>query len=128
MKQPTKIITAALVMWFSLMQFPVAQAAMITTGEAIQIQQRNIDRNNLLSMLQKDELRAQLAEYGVDAQLAAERISHMTDAEIAMLNDRLDEMPAGESFLSVIGLIVVVLVFTDLLGATDVFPFIRPVS
>ncbi|UXI03002.1 DUF6627 family protein [Photobacterium sp. TY1-4] len=128
MKQPTKIMTAALVMLFSLIQLPVAQAAMITTGEAIQIQQRNIDRNNLLSMLQKDELRAQLAEYGVDAQLAAERISHMTDAEIAMLNDHLDDMPAGESFLSVIGLIVVVLVFTDLFGATDVFPFIRPVN
>lgn len=128
MKQPTKIITAALVMWFSLMQFPVAQAAMITTGEAIQVEQRNIDRANLLSMLQKDELQQQLAEYGVDAQLAAERISHMTDAEIAMLNDHLDEMPAGEGVLSVIGLIVVVLVVTDLIGATDIFPFIRPVN
>ncbi|UTV30520.1 DUF6627 family protein [Photobacterium atrarenae] len=128
MKKPAKILTTAMIMLFSLVQMPLTQAAMITTGEAIQAQQRNIDRDNLLSMLQKDELRAQLAAYGVDAQAAAERISHMTDAEIAMLNDHLDEMPAGESFLSVIGLIVVVLVVTDLIGATDVFPFIRPVS
>ncbi|MEJ2765369.1 DUF6627 family protein [Photobacterium sp. MCCC 1A19761] len=128
MKKPTKFMTAALVLLFSLVQMPVVQAAMITTGEAIQVQQRHIDRGNLLSMLQKDELQQQLAEYGLDAQLVAERVRHMTDAEIAMLNKHLDEMPAGEGVLSIIGLIVVVLVVTDLIGVTDVFPFIRPIN
>ena len=52
----------------------------------------------------------------------------MTDAEIAQINQRLSSLPAGSS--SVVGAILIVFivfVITDVLGATDIFPFIRPI-
>ena len=111
-----------------MVQIPMASSAIITTDEAIQLQQNDINREYILSMLQKDELQQQLADYGLDAQLAAERVSHMTDAEIALLNERLNEMPAGEGVVGTIVLIFIVFIITDALGATDIFPFVRPIN
>jgi len=128
MKKPNKILASILIMLISIVQIPMAQAAIITTDEAIQVQQSDIDREYILSMLQKDELQQHLADYGLDAQLAAERVSHMSDAEIALLNERLNEMPAGEGVVGVIVLIFIVFIITDALGATDLFPFVKPIN
>ena len=51
----------------------------------------------------------------------------MTDAEISELNKRLADMPAGGDAVGVIILLFVIFVITDMLGATDIFPFIHPV-
>ena len=128
MKKPNKILASILIMLIGLVQIPMAQAAIITTDEAIQVQQNDINREYILSMLQKDELQKQLADYGLDAPLAAERVSHMSDAEIALLNERLNEMPAGEGVVGAIVLIFVVFIITDALGATDLFPFVKPIN
>lgn len=128
MKKSKKILASILIMLISMVQIPMASSAIITTDEAIQLQQNDINREYILSMLQKDELQQQLADYGLDAQLAAERVSHMTDAEIALLNERLNEMPAGEGVVGTIVLIFIVFIITDALGATDIFPFVRPIN
>ncbi len=128
MKKPNKILASILIMLIGLVQIPMAQAAIITTDEAIQVQQSDINREYILSMLQKDELQKQLADYGLDSSLAAERVSHMSDAEIALLNERLNEMPAGEGVVGVIVLIFIVFIITDALGATDLFPFVKPIN
>ena len=53
----------------------------------------------------------------------------MTDAEIAQINQRIAEMPAGgSSVLGVLLIIFIVFVITDVLGATDIFPFIKPIK
>ncbi|MDX1303083.1 DUF6627 family protein [Photobacterium sp.] len=128
MKKSQKILASILIMLISMVQIPMVQAAIITTDEAIQVQQNDINREYILSMLQKDELQQHLADYGLDAQLAAERVSHMSDAEIALLNERLNEMPAGEGVVGTIVLIFIVFIITDALGATDIFPFVKPIN
>ena len=51
----------------------------------------------------------------------------MSDDEVAQLAERIDSMPAGQGAVgAVIGaavLIFIVLLITDLLGFTSVFPF-----
>lgn len=128
MKKSQKILASILIMLISMVQIPMVQAAIITTDEAIQVQQNDINREYILSMLQKDELQQHLSDYGLDAQLAAERVSHMSDAEIALLNERLNEMPAGEGVVGTIVLIFIVFIITDALGATDIFPFVKPIN
>jgi hypothetical protein len=55
------------------------------------------------------------------------RIAALTDAEAAELAARIDSLPAGG--IGIIGAILVVflvLLITDILGLTKVFPFTRP--
>jgi hypothetical protein len=47
---------------------------------------------------------------------------------VARINQRLAELPAGGDVLGVIVLIFVIFVITDVIGATDIFPFIHAVK
>ena len=112
-------------------QLAPAQAAMVGTEQLVQQEQSRVDRAQLLSMLERQDVRAQLMELGVDPQDAKDRVAGLTDAQVAELNDRLAELPAGagvETVLIVLLIIFIVFVITDAVGATDIFPFIHPVN
>jgi Mg2+ and Co2+ transporter CorA len=115
----------ALLGFFGSVTLPV-QAAMISTPDVIQSQQSQYDREQLFSMLDRDDVQEKLVSMGVAPELVQERINSMTDFEIAQLNQQINDMPAG-GILGVIVLIFVVFVITDAIGATDIFPFVRPV-
>jgi hypothetical protein len=51
-----------------------------------------------------------------------------TDAEALELKAHIDEAPAGAAnVLVILGVVFVVLVITDYLGFTRIFPFTRPI-
>ncbi|EHQ51443.1 MULTISPECIES: DUF6627 family protein [Ectothiorhodospira] len=104
-------------------------AGMVGTDRLIQTEQGLVDRAQLLSSLERADVQQQLARLGVSNEEAAERIARMTDEEVRQLNERLEELPAGAaSVLGVVVLIFIVFIITDAIGATDVFPFVRPVN
>lgn len=115
----------ALLGFFGSVTLPV-QAAMISTPDVIQSEQSQYDREQLFSMLDRDDVQEKLVSMGVAPELVQERINSMTDFEIAQLNQQINDMPAG-GIIGVIVLIFVVFVITDAIGATDIFPFVRPV-
>ncbi len=82
-------------------------------------------RTRLSTLLARQELMQGLEAYGVSAIEAQARVDAMTDAEVAALDQRLAELPAGGSIGTII-LVFFILIVTDLLGATDVFPAIKP--
>lgn len=106
-----------------------AQAALVSTEQALAAAEPAEARARLMGLLQRDEVRLELEALGVDPAEAEARIARLTDAEIAAVAGRLEELPAGEGALgAVIGaalFIFLVLLITDLLGLTDVFPFVR---
>jgi len=104
-----------------------AQAAMVGTASVIQTETSRVDREQLAQMLERDDVRQQLQAMGVQPEVAKKRIAMMTDAEVASLNQRLEEMPAGSDALGILLFILLVFVITDIIGATDIFPFIHPV-
>ena len=82
-------------------------------------------------MLERQDVQAQLIELGVDPNDAKDRVAGMTDAQVAELNDRLTDLPAGEGVGTVLGILLIiflVFVITDVIGATNIFPFIHPVN
>lgn len=120
-----------LLAWIALMSFfgsvtLPAQAAMISTPEVIQSQQSAYDREQLASLLDREEIQEKLLSMGVAPDSVQERISSMTDFEIAQLNQQINDLPAG-GVLGAIVLIFVVFIITDAIGATDIFPFVHPV-
>lgn len=108
-----------------------AWADMVSTEAVLaQAQDAESARSRVASLLARDDVQAQLESLGVDPDDARARVAALTDAEVVALDGRLGELPAGGDFVgAVVGVVIVtiaVLIFTDLLGLTDVFPFIDP--
>lgn len=108
-------------------QMAPLHAAMVSTGEVIQQQQHQLAKGQLLAALERTEVREKLAAMGVDADDAKARVATLTEAELAELNHGINELPAGSDILSLAVTVFIVLVITDIIGATDVFSFVHPI-
>lgn len=111
-----------------VMQVPMANAAMIGTPEVLTEQRQQVDRQQLLAMLDDAEAKAQLEAYGVDRADVERRIASLTPAELAQFNQQLSEAPAGGSVAGVIVLFLVIFIITDMLCATNIFSFIHCIN
>lgn len=119
----------ALLLAVSMLGAQVApvQAGMIGTDQVLAAEQGRINRDNLASLLEREDLQRQLSALGVDVKDARERVAGLTDAEVARINQRVAELPAGGDVLGAVLLIFIIFVITDAIGATDIFPFVHPV-
>lgn len=107
------------------MHMPAAQAAMIGTDAIVRAEQAQQDRARLESLLDREEVKQRLLGQGVDAADVKARIDALSDSEVQTLAQRIDQLPAGGDGLGVLVFIFVLLLVTDLLGLTDVFPFVK---
>ncbi len=82
-----------------------AQAAMITTPEILAAP----DRAQLVSSLQSQEVQQQLIKMGVDPVAAMNRVDQMTETEIATLQGKIEQLPAGAG-ISTIDLLLIIIV------------------
>lgn len=106
-----------------------ANAALVSTEEAARLasaSQTGSGHARLAAALARDDVHAELLRQGVDPTLAQERIAALTDAEATRLADQIDSAPAG-GIIGAILLVFFVLLFTDILGLTKVFPFTRSI-
>jgi hypothetical protein len=119
-----------LLLSLSLIVLPInsAQAAMISNGQIIGEVQTELDRSDVLQVLERENAQQQLRALGVSPEMVKERVSHMTDQEVAQLNQHLADLPAGGDVLAVILILFIVFIVTDMLGATNIFPFVKPVN
>lgn len=87
------------------------------------------DRTELLAMLDRDDVRRQLESLGVNPLDARARVESLTDAEAHQLAERIGELPAGAdtSILGILFAVFVILLITDILGLTKIFPFTRSI-
>ncbi len=104
---------------------PAANAAIVSTSELVATEQSKIGREYLLNSLEREEVRTALTSQGVDLEMAKQRVASMTDEEVKALNQKMEEMPAGGGVVGAVVIIFLVLVITDLVGWTDVFPFVN---
>jgi len=106
-----------------------AHAAMVSTDEILKQNKQNLDRERLTVLLDRSEVRKQLEDWGVKSEEAKAWIDSLTDREIAEIVTRIDQMPAGGSAIGILVggalLVFFVLLATDILGYTDVFPFVK---
>jgi hypothetical protein len=109
----------------------VAQAAMITTdavAAAATDAQIAARRAHVLATLNRADVAQALADKGVDMAAARARVAALSGDEVMALADQLDTAPAGAAdVLGTIVFIFVLLLITDILGFTKVFPFTRSI-
>jgi hypothetical protein len=103
-----------------------ASAAVFSSEQVISNQQFNFNKQQVLSYVDSAEVQNKLIELGVSPADAKQRIANMTAEELNALNSQMNEMPAG-GIVGVVVTVLVVVVVTDLMGLTDVYPFINPI-
>ena len=120
---------ALAVMLCATLPMQTAQAGMVST-EQVAAQANpasHAQREHVLSLLDRADVRQALEKNGVNPDDAKSRVAAMTDDEVAQLNGKLDAVPAGGDVVGVLVFIFLVLLITDILGFTKVFPFTRPI-
>jgi hypothetical protein len=123
MNRLRRLIASLLVVSLTGMGVPLpAQAGMIGTDSLA-------ERERIGAMLERADVQARLQSYGVSPAEVKARVAALTDAEAADLAARIDSLPAGgESVLGVLLIVFLVLLFTDIMGWTKIFPFTRPMK
>ncbi|HZD53602.1 MAG TPA: PA2779 family protein, partial [Woeseiaceae bacterium] len=71
--------------------------------------------------LSRDSVRQQLEKLGVDPADAKARVASLSDAELASLDQRMNELPSGSGAIEVLGVVFLVLLVLELVGITDIF-------
>ncbi|AHI32698.1 MULTISPECIES: PA2779 family protein [Marinobacter] len=115
----------AIMMAFGSVWASSASAGMVGTGELLTEQRTDLDRQSLLNMLERDEVKEKLAEMGVSQEQVEQRIQNLTPEELSSFEQQLAEAPVGEGVVGIIVLFLLVFIITDMLCATDIFPFIN---
>jgi len=85
------------------------------------------ERGQMLSILDRQEVRAGLEARGVSPADVKARVAAMSDDEVAQLAGQIEKLPAGGDVLGILLTVFIVLLITDILGFTKIFPFTRSV-
>lgn len=107
-----------------------ARAALIGTEQVARaeaVEQGTSAHARLDALLARADVRAQLERLGVGTDDARERVAALTDEEAAVLAQQIENAPAG-GIIGAILLVFFVLLVTDILGFTKVYPFTRPIK
>ena len=103
----------------------IATESVAATTDLVQVESR---RAQVLATLNRADVTEALVAKGVDMDAARARIASLSDQEVVALADQLEHAPAGASgVLGTIVFIFLVLLVTDILGFTKVFPFTRSI-
>ncbi|HEX6703646.1 MAG TPA: PA2779 family protein [Albitalea sp.] len=106
-----------------------AQATLVSTEQVAAtegVRSATAEREHVNATLARADVAAGLQERGVSVEQVRARVAALTDDEVAAVANAIDTAPAGASdVLGILFTIFIVLLITDILGFTKVFPFTR---
>lgn len=118
-------IASFMVLCMTALGLPLhANAGIVSTQEATYATE---ERAKVEAFLARDDVRQGLEAQGISSASAIDRVKMMTDEEVTQLAGRIDQAPAGGDVLGTIVGIGLLLLITDILGFTKIYPFTRPV-
>ena len=124
MKAFNRCVARLLIVCTFALGMPLPVSAEIVTTEQIYASE---ERDRVRSFLDRSDVQAQLQRLGVEPGEAQARVDALTDDEAARIAGHLEQLPAGGSVIGVLFAIFIILLITDILGLTKVFPFTRSV-
>lgn len=102
------------------------QAAIVSTEQVVTAAAAEQNRAKVAATFERADVQAELQKMGVSSDEARARVAAMSDAEAASVANKIDSLPAGgDGIVGAIVFIFVLLLVTDILGLTKVFPFTR---
>ena len=104
---------------------PAVQAGLVGTDAVVNAKQVQDARDNLRTALDREDVRQTLLARGASPDQVQARVDALTDREAQQLAAKLDQHPAGGDALALGVFVFLVLLITDILGFTDIFPFVK---
>ena len=119
----------ATMMLLIAMPYQPLLAAMVPTEATIYQIKVQDARDHLKTLISKNDIKKSLISQGIDPMEAKARVDSLSDSEVIEVADKIEQLPAGGgAFGAVIAasvIVFLVLLITDILGYTDVFPFVK---
>lgn len=121
------LLIAALV----ITSLPVAAAPaspstdLVSTQSVLSNDSAQADRERIHQLLNRADIQDALVKQGVDLDEVDARVAALSDAEAQQMATQLEEMPAGAGVVGALFAVFIILLVTDILGLTDVYPFTR---
>jgi hypothetical protein len=119
----------AILMFVIFTPYQIVLAKMVTAETVLDAGRVRDARFYIHAVLSRDDVTAVLVSQGIAVQEALARVDGLSDTELIALADRMESLPAGGSSLGIIVtasvVIFIVLLVTDIMGYTDIFPFVK---
>ncbi len=127
--RPVSLILAVYVFMLSGPQ-QAAMAALVGTDSVLDAARVQNARETVRALMAREDIQAALVRQGIDPAEAAARAEALSDSEAVRLADAAESLPAGgaSAILIVVGalvLVFIILLITDILGYTNLFPFTK---
>jgi hypothetical protein len=114
-----RLISSLLIVCLAGLGLPV-HAGMLPTDAT------SPERSRVLNILDREDVLAQLSVHGVNPADVKARVAAMSDDEVAQLAGQIDSLPAGGAdVLGFILVVFIILLITDIVGWTHIFPFTK---
>ncbi len=114
-----------LAMSLASLHFPhMVRAEMIGVQMLLDAQQRAEKVEKARTFLQREDVKEQMVVLGVNSDEVQERVEALSDRELNLLAQQINDLPAGagaEGLLVVVGIVFLVLLILELVGVTNVF-------
>ena len=130
MKKLFRILNPLLILSLLMGTMPVMVQAqpsqLVSTQSALDAVQISNERARINDLLARNDVQEQLVGFGVELSEVEARVAAMTDQEVLQMADQVDNMPAvANAVIGALLTVFIILLVTDLLGLTNVFPFTR---
>ncbi|MYL24262.1 PA2779 family protein [Halomonas alkaliantarctica] len=123
-----RYISVLLIALLALGSFPVAAAqatGLVSTQAALEVDNATEDHQRIHDIIARADVQEQLLAQGVSPEEVKERVAALSDTEAKQMAEQLEAMPAGAGVIGALFAVFVILLVTDILGLTDVYPFTR---
>lgn len=125
-----KPLSIFLAIWVFMISGPSqAMAALVGTERVFDAERIQNARELIHGLMAREDIQAALVREGIDPREAQARSESLSDAEAVRLAGAIESLPAGGSSLGLIVgailLVFILLLITDIMGYTDVFPFTK---
>ncbi|KPQ23815.1 MAG: Syndecan domain [Halomonas sp. HL-48] len=121
------LITALVITSLPVAAAPAASPSsdLVSTQSALANDSGQADRERIHQLLNRADIQEALVEQGVDLDEVDARVAALSDSEAKQMATQLEELPAGAGVIGALFAVFVILLVTDILGLTDVYPFTR---
>jgi hypothetical protein len=125
-----KPLSIFLAIWVFMISGPSqAMAALVGTERVFDAERVQNARELIHGLMAREDIQAALVREGIDPGEAQARAESLSDAEAVRLAGAIETLPAGGNALGLIVgailLVFIILLITDIMGYTDVFPFTK---
>ncbi|MCA8864422.1 MULTISPECIES: PA2779 family protein [unclassified Halomonas] len=132
MKTLRAYLSTLLIAVLVITSLPVAAAPaatqsmdLVSTQSVLSADRAGADRERINEILARADVQDQLVKQGVDLDEVEARVAALSDAEAQQMAEQLEQLPAGAGVVGALFAVFIILLVTDILGLTDVYPFTR---